>query len=158
MARHTRILFVCLGNICRSPAAESTMRNLLQKHGVDSISLDSAGTAGYHIGKAPDPRMTTTLENRGVTVTGRARKFSAQDFGKFDLILAMDEENQDDMLMLAKTDEDRAKVRTFLSFSKKFEGPDVPDPYYGGPEGFELVADMMVDGCEGILRSLGKIQ
>lgn len=134
------------------------MRNLLQKHEITSVSLDSAGTAGYHIGKGPDPRMTSTLEKRGITVTGRARKFDRHDFGKFDLIIAMDDENEEDILELAASDEDKAKVHTFLSFSEKYDQRDVPDPYYGGPEGFELVADMMADGCEGIIRKLAELK
>jgi len=157
MAQHTRILFVCLGNICRSPAAESTMRMLLQKHGITNVSLDSAGTAGYHIGKSPDPRMTTTLENRGIVMTGRAWKFERHDYGKFDLIVPMDEENEEDILALAQNDDDRSKVRSFMSFCESHEQSGVPDPYYGGPEGFELVADIMNDGCKGILKYLRSI-
>lgn len=152
----TRILFVCLGNICRSPAGENTMRDLLRQEGVNDISLDSAGTAGYHIGKGPDKRMTATLESRDVRVTGQARQFSKQDFDDFDLIIPMDEDNRRDILRLARNDSDRAKVQPFMGFCTEFTNSEVPDPYYGGQDGFELVADIMADGCLGILDHLKK--
>lgn len=150
----TRILFVCLGNICRSPAGENTMRDLLRREEVKDISLDSAGTAGYHIGKGPDPRMTATLEDRGIRVTGQARQFTKQDFDDFDLIIPMDEDNRKDILRLARSDSDRDKVEPFMPFCENFSNTEVPDPYYGGQDGFELVADIMADGCSGILAAL----
>lgn len=151
-----RILFVCLGNICRSPAGENTMRALVQQEGREGVSLDSAGTAGYHIGKGPDPRMTATLRKRGIAVSGQARQFSKKDFENFDLILTMNEENRRDILRLASSEEDRAKVKSFMGFCEKFSQREVPDPYYGEDEGFELVADIMADGCRGILDWLSK--
>ena len=150
----TRILFVCLGNICRSPAGENTMRHLLQQENVKEVSLDSAGTAGYHIGKGPDPRMTATLHSRDIRVTGQARQFTKKDFADFDLIIPMDEDNRRDILRLARSEEERAQVRPFMSFCENFSNPDVPDPYYGDQDGFELVADIMEDGCLGILQYL----
>lgn len=150
----TRILFVCLGNICRSPAGENTMRDLLQREGITGISVDSAGTAGYHIGKRPDSRMSATLEQRGIAVTGRARQFTKKDFENFDLIIPMDEENRRDILRLARHESDRAKIQPFMTFCQRFTNPEVPDPYYGGPEGFELVADIVADGCKAIFSSL----
>ncbi|MEM9079517.1 MAG: low molecular weight protein-tyrosine-phosphatase [Verrucomicrobiota bacterium] len=153
----TRLLFVCLGNICRSPAGENTMRHLLRENNITDLSLDSAGTAGYHIGKGPDPRMSATLRDRDIRVTGSARQFSKSDFDDFDLILAMDEDNRRDILRLARNDADRAKVQPFMSFCSDFTNSEVPDPYYGGQDGFELVADIMLDGCHGILKHLGKI-
>lgn len=150
----TRILFVCLGNICRSPAGENTMRDLLQREGVQDVSLDSAGTAGYHIGKGPDSRMTATLEKREIRVTGQARQFSKKDFDEFDLIIAMDEDNRREISRLARNDIDRNKVKPFMSFCEEFSNSEVPDPYYGEQDGFELVADIMADGCAGILDSL----
>lgn len=153
----SRLLFVCLGNICRSPAGENTMRHLLAEHGIEGISLDSAGTAGWHRGKGPDPRMTATLKDRGIAVAGSARQFVESDFDGFDLILAMDEENRADILKLARNDVQRAKVRPFMSLCLNHDLTEVPDPYYGGQDGFELVADIMRDGCEGILRELGKL-
>ena len=128
------------------------MRHLLQQEGVNDVSLDSAGTAGYHIGKGPDPRMTATLESRNIRVTGNARQFTKKDFADFDLIIPMDEDNRRDILRLARTEDDRAKVKPFMSFCENFTNPDVPDPYYGGQDGFELVADIMEDGCSGLLE------
>lgn len=154
MSTHTRILFVCLGNICRAPAAENTMRMLLQKHQISSVSLDSAGTAGYHIGKEPDPRMTAALERKGILVTGRARKLDRFDFSKFDLIIAMDDDNYEDVLMLATTEEDRAKVHKFVSFCQNHPIAGVPDPYHGDDKDFDEVVSIAEDGCEGILKSL----
>ena len=150
----TRILFVCLGNICRSPAGENTLRHLLQEENIKDVALDSAGTAGYHIGKGPDSRMTATLESRGIRVTGHARQFAKKDFTDFDLIIPMDEDNRRDILRLARNDDDRAKVKPFMSFCENYSNPDVPDPYYGGQDGFELVADIMEDGCSGLLEFL----
>lgn len=132
------------------------MRDLLRREEVKDISLDSAGTAGYHIGKNPDPRMTATLEVRGIKVSGQARQFVKKDYDDFDLIIPMDEDNHRDILRLARNDEDRAKVQPFMSFCENFSNSDVPDPYYGGQDGFELVADIMADGCSGILESLAK--
>lgn len=131
------------------------MRKLINDHGLShKISIDSAGTANYHTGKSPDKRMSATLEKRGVPTGGQARQFVKKDFAEFDLILAMDEENQRNILRLAKSAEDREKVKLFLAFSKKYSQQSVPDPYYGGQDGFDLVAEMMEDGCQGILDSL----
>lgn len=152
----TRILFVCLGNICRSPAGENTMRNLLQQEGVTNISLDSAGTAGYHIGKEPDERMTATLKNRGIRITGQARQFERKDFDDFDLIIPMDEDNRRNILRLARSKSDRTKVQPFMNFCTEFTNPEVPDPYYGDQDGFELVADIIADGCVGLLAKTRK--
>jgi len=146
-----KILFVCLGNICRSPAGENVMRDLLMKEKAAGILCDSAGTAGYHIGKRPDHRMIQELERRGVNVSGTAQKFEKKHFQEYDLIVPMDDDNQRKILKLAKTDEDRAKVLPFMSFCNKFSDPVVPDPYYGGDEGFSHVVDLMEDGCRGIL-------
>lgn len=130
------------------------MRHLLRQEKVENLSLDSAGTAGYHIGKGPDPRMTATLEARGIQVSGQARQFAKKDFQDFDLIIPMDEDNRRDILRLATNDQQRAKVKPFMSFCENYSNPEVPDPYYGGQEGFDLVADIMADGCLGILESL----
>jgi protein-tyrosine phosphatase len=154
MSSHTRILFVCLGNICRSPAAENIMRSLLQKHQISSVSLDSAGTADFHNGKETDPRMLTALEARGLTVTGRARKFEAFDFGRFDLIVAMDNENYEDVLTLTKSEEDEEKVRRFAKFCTEHEISEVPDPFHGEKEDFEEAIAIIEDGCRGLLKSL----
>lgn len=153
--KHTNVLFVCMGNICRSPAGENVFRHFVQKAGLsDWIHCDSAGTIGYHTGNAPDARMSKTIRTRGYEVTGTARQFSLRDFEKFDLILTMDEENYANIIELAKTDTHRTKVQRFTHFCTEHEEKEVPDPYYGGNEGFELVADMIEDGSEGILSHL----
>jgi protein-tyrosine phosphatase len=130
------------------------MRSLLQKHQVSSVSLDSAGTADFHTGKEPDPRMVTALEAKGLTVTGRARKFEAFDFGRFDLIIAMDNENYEDILMLAKSEEDEEKVRRFAKYCEEQKISEVPDPFHGEKEDFEEAITIIEDGCRGLLKSL----
>ena len=151
----TSILFVCMGNICRSPAGENIFRHFVNEAGLaDSVHCDSAGTIGYHTGNAPDARMSKTIRNRGYEVTGAARQFSLHDFQDFDLILTMDEENYANIIELAKTDEERSKVQRFTDFCTEHDEQEVPDPYYGGEEGFELVADLIEDGAHEILRSV----
>ena len=159
-----RILFVCLGNICRSPTAEGVMRHVLREEGLeDRIEVDSAGTGGWHVGAPPDERATAAARNRSIVLEGAARKFSPADFGEFDLILAMDEENRRDLLALAPGDEARAKVRMLREFDRASEGDrdlDVPDPYYGGDEGFEHVLDLVEAATRGLveeLRAAGRV-
>jgi len=150
-----RVLFVCLGNICRSPAGENIFRHQIEEAGLSGhIECDSAGTAGYHIGKSPDSRMTKTMRARGYQVTGGARKFTPIDFDNFDLILTMDEDNHRDVLSQARSDQDRKRVRYFTDFCTEHDDDEVPDPYYGGDEGFEFVADLMEDGSAGIIAHL----
>jgi protein-tyrosine phosphatase len=146
-----RILFVCLGNICRSPTAEGVMRRLVEEQGLqDQIEIDSAGTGGWHVGAPPDERATEAARRRGTTLAGAARRFDpATDFDRFDLILAMDAENRRDLLALAPDDEARAKVRLFLPGDR-----DVPDPYYGGADGFERVLDLVEDASRLLLDEL----
>lgn len=147
-----RLLFVCLGNICRSPAAENVMRHTLIKAGKESqFQLDSAGTAGWHIGKIPDSRMRRTLQARGIPVSGRARQFCKEDFEHFDLILTMDESNYSDVISLAQTPSQKEKVRPFSDFLSQFTEAEVPDPYYGEQNGFDYVTDLLIDGCQQIL-------
>jgi len=146
----TRILFVCLGNICRSPTAEGVMRRLVREEGLEQeIEIDSAGTGGWHVGAPPDQRATETARRRGTTLEGAARRFDPADFDRFDLILAMDAENKRDLLALAPDDEARAKVRMFLSGDR-----DVPDPYYGGAGGFEEVLDLVEEAARELLTEL----
>jgi protein-tyrosine phosphatase len=146
----TRILFVCLGNICRSPTAEGVMRRLVEEEGLeDQIEIDSAGTGGWHVGAPPDQRATEAARRRGTTLSGAARRFDPADFDRFDLILAMDAENKRDLLALAPDDEARAKVRLFLS-----GGRDVPDPYYGGAGGFEEVLDLVEEAARELLAEV----
>lgn len=150
----TKILFVCLGNICRSPAGENVLRHLAGETGLlDSIQIDSAGTAGWHTGKSPDSRMTATLVSRDIPVTGSARQFEASDLEKFNLILAMDHDNYENILSLDDGTH-ASKVKMFTDFCTQHDDTFVPDPYYGGQEGFEHVADLLEDGCAEILRTL----
>jgi protein-tyrosine phosphatase len=153
-----RILFVCLGNICRSPTAEGVMRRLVRQEGLeDSIEIDSAGTGSWHVGASPDERATETARERGIVLEGAARQFTPEDFDSFDLILAMDEENLRDLLALAPGDEARAKVRLLRAFDPatgESTDLDVPDPYYGGDEGFEHVLDLVDAATRGLLDRL----
>lgn len=153
------VLFVCLGNICRSPAGENVLRHLVNQAGLEhAVHIDSAGTHDYHPGKSPDKRMTQTLKNRGIPNPGSGRVFTAQDFLDFDLILTMDEENYGNVIRLAGSPEFEKKVRKFTSFCQDpdHQVPEVPDPYYGGGAGFELVADMLEDGCQQVLEHVRK--
>jgi len=159
-----RILFVCLGNICRSPTAEGVMRHVVREEGLeDSIEIDSAGTGGWHVGAAPDERATAAARRRQIVLEGAARKFSPGDFDSFDLILAMDAENARDMLALAPTEEAAAKVRLLREFDPASDGSgdlDVPDPYYGGDDGFEHVLDLVDAATRGLvdrLRADGRV-
>jgi protein-tyrosine phosphatase len=146
----TRVLFVCLGNICRSPTAEGVMRRLVREEGLEGeIEVDSAGTGGWHVGAPPDQRATEAARRRGTTLEGAARRFDPADFDRFDLILAMDAENRRDLLALAPDDEARTKVRMFLSGDR-----DVPDPYYGGEGGFEKVLDLVEEAARELLVEL----
>jgi len=153
-----RILFVCLGNICRSPTAEGVMRHVVREEGLeDAIEIDSAGTGGWHVGAPPDERATAAARKRSITLEGAARKFSPDDFDAFDLILAMDEENRRDLLAIAPDDDARAKVRMLREFDPASEGAtdlDVPDPYYGGDDGFERVLDLVEEATRGLLDEL----
>ncbi len=150
----TRLLFVCLGNICRSPAGENVMNHLLEREDLAAqFEVDSAGTAGYHIGKAPDLRMTKAIRNRGITMCGRARQVKPSDFTAFDWIFAMDRSNYDDLAAVRKRCSDpTARLLLFCDFCEAHPETEVPDPYYGGPEGFEKVLDLLEDGCGVFLR------
>ncbi len=151
-----RILFVCMGNICRSPSAENVMRAVAEREGVaDQLELDSAGTISMHTGNPPDARMTAAAQRRGITMRGRARQVRPADFAEFDLILAMDNDNRSDLDSWAKPDGAKARVAMFCEFCE--EHPDfseVPDPYYGGTDGFETVMDLLEDGCSVIARQI----
>jgi protein-tyrosine phosphatase len=145
-----RVLFVCLGNICRSPTAEGVMRRIVREEGLeDRIEIDSAGTGGWHVGAPPDARATQAAARRGTVLEGAARRFEPADFERFDLILAMDRENRRDLLALAPDDEARAKVRMFRA-----DGLDVPDPYYGGDDGFEEVLDLVEEAARGLVAEI----
>ena len=148
-----KLLFVCLGNICRSPAAENIMNHLVQQANLsDQILCDSAGTAGYHIGSPPDERMSLAASQLGIELCGKARQFHRADFENFDLILAMDRENHQNVLSLDAAGRYRDKVLLMCDFCTRYSTRDVPDPYYGGSEGFDRVIDLLQDACEGLLR------
>ena len=152
------ISFVCLGNICRSPTAEAVMRHLVRRDGLeDRIAIESAGTGSWHVGHGPDARAVEEAARRGIEMGGVARQFAVEDFDRLDLILAMDHDNRAALMALAPHEAARAKVRLLREFDPAL-GADgdaaVPDPYYGGPEGFALVFDMVEAACEGLLASI----
>jgi protein-tyrosine phosphatase len=153
-----RLLFVCLGNICRSPTAEGVMRTLVAQAGLeDSIELDSAGTGAWHVGSPPDERATAEAHARGVALEGSARQVRTSDFKDFDLLIAMDSANLRDLRALAHGDEERAKVRLLREFDPASTGSgdlDVPDPYYGAGDGFAKVFDLVHAACEGLLSQI----
>ncbi|WP_245609243.1 low molecular weight protein-tyrosine-phosphatase [Vibrio pacinii] len=147
-----KILVVCMGNICRSPTGEAILRAKSQQMGVD-VDIDSAGTIGYHQGNPPDPRAKAAGEKRGYSFKGiRARKVIDSDFERFDLILAADEDNLADLKMQCPSHLQH-KLRLFLSYADS-DYEEIPDPYYGGDRGFELVIDLIEEASEKILRSL----
>lgn len=143
-----KILFVCLGNICRSPLAEGIMLHLNEKHEL-GWRIDSAGTANYHVGEAPDRRTVANAKKNGVDLSAlRARQFKAEDFRHFDKIYVMDKSNLSNVSALAKSEEDLKKVDLLLNVSKPNSDNEVPDPYYGGEEGFEKVFQLVWEACE----------
>lgn len=148
-----RILFVCLGNICRSPAAEGVMSAMVEQAGLsDSYELDSAGTYAGHAGELPDKRMRVHAARRGYTLTHRSRPVRATDFADFDIIVAMDDSNYDNLRRLAPTPQDEAKIVRMIDFCRMHPYYySVPDPYYEGASGFELVLDLLEDACAGLL-------
>lgn len=141
-----------MGNICRSPAAEIIFRHLLDEARLsDLCEIDSAGTIGFHAGKPPDARMAEHLQRRGYQVAGRSRQVKAIDLARFDLILTMDEENQEDLVRLDIDGEHRSKIVPFVNFLRKQTAERIPDPYYGGEAGFAHVLDLLEDGCAGLI-------
>jgi protein-tyrosine phosphatase len=148
-----RICFVCLGNICRSPTAEAVMRHLVAEAGLGgSIAIASAGTGDWHVGEPRDRRSQSVGRTRGIPLGGTAQQFTASDFDRFDHVIAMDRSNRDDLVRMARDERDRAKVRLLRSFDPEADkDADVPDPYYGGPHGFENVFDICERACRGLL-------
>ncbi len=149
-----KVLFVCMGNICRSPTAEGVFRHIVEQAGLsEHIHIDSAGTHAYHVGEQPDHRAQAAALQRGVDLSSqRARKVESHDFDTFDYVLAMDSSNHSDLGYVAGGDANN--LHMFLSFSEKFNERDVPDPYYGGDQGFEHVLDLVEDASEGLLRHI----
>ena len=146
-----RILFVCMGNICRSPTAEAVFRAKVADAGAAArFDIDSAGTIGYHTGNRADPRMRDHASRRGYNLTSIARQVEAADFDAFDLIVAMDRENLSDLTAQCP-EELQSKLRLMMDFVPDMAGTDVPDPYYGGPAGFERVLDLIEQAADGLL-------
>jgi protein-tyrosine phosphatase len=148
-----RLCFVCLGNICRSPTAEAVMAALVAEAGLaDQIEVDSAGTGAWHVGEPPDERATAEAGRRGIRMISRARRFETVDFEQFDLILAMDDTNRDDLHQQARSQDDQRKVMLLRSFDPDADhGAVVPDPYYGGESGFADGFDLVDAACRGLL-------
>lgn len=150
-----RVLLVCMGNICRSPTAEGVLRQFIVNNRLgDRVEVDSAGTHGYHVGEAPDSRTQRAAAARGYNLSQlRARKVAHQDLDYFDLILAMDRSNLDNLRRMAMP-EQQQKIRLFMDYAHNFEDDEVPDPYYGLGHGFDLVLDMVEDASQGLISEL----
>ncbi|MCB0378379.1 MAG: low molecular weight phosphotyrosine protein phosphatase [Bdellovibrionales bacterium] len=152
-----KVLFVCLGNICRSPAAEGVMKHLLHQAQLeDHVFVDSCGTSAHHEGEEADPRMQKHAEDRGYKITSIARGFRKADFEEFDYIITMDESNYNNLVSLDRKGHFREKIAKMTDFCESIEAPSVPDPYYGGPDGFEEVLDILEDACDGFLKKIKK--
>jgi len=152
-----KILFVCLGNICRSPAAEGIFNHKIKERDLENFFVvDSAGTGGWHIGNLPDQRMRTTALSKGIELTSRARQIDENDLYEFDLILVMDKDNLDAVKSLTKDHKNtiNSKIKLILSYSKNSQLDEVPDPYYGGQNGFDKVLDLLDDAMDGLIDKL----
>lgn len=151
----TAVLFVCLGNICRSPAAEGCFLHLIAREGLqDRFRVDSAGTGHWHAGQPADRRMREAAARRGILLPSRARQIVRADLDAFDHILTMDDHNHAEVRRLARQATTRAALEPITRYCRRFQLSEVPDPYYGGPEGFEQVLDLLEDACEGLLAHL----
>lgn len=149
------VLFVCLGNICRSPAAEGVFLHLLAAEGLSgAFRVDSAGTGAWHVGQPADARMREAARRRGIALPSRARQIEATDLQRFDHILTMDADNLAQLRRLERGRRGRAEIRPLVEHCRRLQAAEVPDPYYGGPEGFEQVLDLLADACAGLLEDL----
>lgn len=154
-----KLLFVCLGNICRSPSAEAVMNGFLKINMLDEyFECDSAGTGGWHVGERADSRMRTHAAKRDYDLTSIARQFNPnRDFDEFDIILGMDTQNVSDLEGMARNKNDLDKIKSMTDFCTHYTHyQSVPDPYYGGADGFELVLDILEDACEGLLKQIDR--
>ena len=151
-----KVLFVCLGNICRSPLAEGIFKNQVKMAGLErTIMVDSAGTSGWHIGDSPDPRSIEIARRNGIILDSYGRKAVAEDFLEFDYILAMDQDNYTDLDRLRRQiGNGKAQLSLMRDFDHINSGADVPDPYYGGPDGFRKVFDMLERSCKNLLEDI----
>jgi protein-tyrosine phosphatase len=151
-----QLLFVCLGNVCRSPSAEAVFNALIEKYGLQSdLQCDSAGTDAYHTGDQADYRMKQFAQKRGYRLTSISRRVNPKyDFDRFDYIIGMDKQNVRDLKALARNEDDRKKISLMTDYCPDRKYDSVPDPYYGGAAGFELVLDILEDACEGLIRKL----
>jgi protein-tyrosine phosphatase len=153
-ARRTAVLFVCLGNICRSPLAEGVFRALVRREGLESdFHIDSAGTGSWHAGEPPDARSAKVAAEHGITLDHRARQVRREDLERFDFVIAMDRENLSALQRMANG-LGGARLHLLREFEHETDGEEVPDPYYGGPSGFDEVFEMVRRSCEGLLREL----
>ena len=150
-----KILFVCLGNICRSPMAEGVFRKFVADKGLEKqFIIDSAGTSGYHQGELPDARMRSHASRRGYHLTSLSRRVQQEDLEEFDWIIGMDDHNVERLHGMARTPEQASKIRKMTEFCRHHGAKEIPDPYYGGDSGFEYVIDLLEDACEGLLQQL----
>lgn len=150
-----KLLFVCLGNICRSPAAEGVMKSLVGQAGqADRFEIDSAGTYGGHAGEGADARMQRAAAKRGYRLTSRSRRLRSEDFDRFDRILVMDDANYENVHRMAPDPESARKIYRMVEFCRHHDATYVPDPYYEGAEGFEIVLDLLEDACQGLYEDL----
>ena len=150
-----KVLFVCLGNICRSPAAHGTMLHILSQKSISNVEADSCGTGSWHTGDLPDSRMRKAAKTRGIELTHRARQLNKSDFTSFDIIVTMDDDNYSTVLGRGAP---KDKVKKMIDFVSDKKGNDeIPDPYYGGEDGFHLVLDLVYDGCINILKQYGHL-
>lgn len=156
MAQPTRLLFVCLGNICRSPAAEGLFVQLLEQEQLrERFVIDSAGIGSWHVGRLPDPRMRSAAERRGLRLCSRARQLKAEDLHRFELILTMDASNESAVKALSRrTRNSTARIEPMVHYLREMKADEIPDPYSGGPSGFEQVLDLLEDACRGLLAAV----
>jgi protein-tyrosine phosphatase len=152
-----KLCFVCLGNICRSPTAEGVMLHLVREAGLERrVLIDSAGTGAWHQGERADSRSRAEAQSRGIDLPSIARQFTARDFDAFDYVIAMDRKNLADLTRMVESDAHERKLHLLRSFDPASDGADVPDPYYGGDDGFARVFDICEAGCRGLLAHLRK--